>query len=478
MKRFDPTAIPSQRNFFESIEPSVLFSGSVGAGKTQGGVEKGLHFALTYPGSTGLISRKYFNTIKHTSMKSFEEACPKEYIKSFSKAFNQPPNVCELINGSEVLFMGLDDPQKAGSLNLAWCFMDEMIEFTEEDYFMLESRLRQTVITGSDGIERELPIRQIFGATNPAYPAHWLYRLAFDDHMMEIFQSNSLENPFLPDDYIARLKRYKPDSIAYRRYVLGEWVGNEGTVYDTYDPDKHLIPSFEIPSDWRRYLGIDFGYSNPFSALWLAKHPFVDPDYNCQCPAPVHAGFYLYREIYMSNRTTDIHAQHILELTGDEKLDYVFADWAAGDRALLEKYGVYTIKADKEISAGIQSVYNLFSNDLIHIFDNALVEEDRILREGKIRRPVCLSEELLGYKYREPDIKNIRSFREEPQDKDNHGCDALRYIVHTLGLQPEIEQIISRGVHIRSDNRFASTHSWGTPGIGHDILKRIGAKWS
>ena len=32
----------------------------------------------------------------------------------------------------------------------------------------------------------------------------------------------------------------------------------------------HVVDPFDIPTDWSRYLSIDFGYTNPFVAQWWA----------------------------------------------------------------------------------------------------------------------------------------------------------------------------------------------------------------
>jgi len=86
----------------------------------------------------------------------------------------------------------------------------------------------------------------------------------------EYYQASSLENPELPEDYIARLKEF--EGTYYDRYVLGLWKGLEGLIYSSFDDKVCLIPRFEIPKGWLIYSGHDFGLANP-AALFYAQDP-------------------------------------------------------------------------------------------------------------------------------------------------------------------------------------------------------------
>jgi len=166
----------TQSDFIESPAARVLFSGAFGAGKSVALCTKALKLSLDYPGNFGLICRKVRATLAQTTIKTFFElVCPRELIADYNKS----EGLVTLTNGSQILFGGLDDPLKLGSLNLGWCGIDEAIETTEEDWKMLEGRLRLPNV-----------LHQIFAATNPGPPSHYLYRIFFKEKKGEVFQAS------------------------------------------------------------------------------------------------------------------------------------------------------------------------------------------------------------------------------------------------------------------------------------------------
>jgi len=112
-KSFSTQKIPGQKRFMESTVKELMYSGAFGAGKSRVGCEKGLFLSMKYPGNKGLICRKTFASLRITTMDTWTRyVCPPEQIVSFSTE----THICKLINGSEVLFLGLyDDPTRIGS---------------------------------------------------------------------------------------------------------------------------------------------------------------------------------------------------------------------------------------------------------------------------------------------------------------------------------------------------------------------------
>lgn len=407
IKRFK--ALPGQRRFMESTAPELLYSGAFGAGKSRVLCEKALFLCLRYPGNFGGIFRKTRKSLTHTTLRSFlKDVCPPEYIVKHHKQ----DDIITLVNGSQIIFGGLDDPDKWGSLEMGFCGIDEVIELEEDDYMMLLGRLRLTKLAGGG----RLPIRQIFSATNPSTPGHWVYKRFYVDGEGEVVESSALENIHNPPDYLERLKKFKG---RYReRYVEGKWVGFEGLVYDCWDPRQHIIPWRRLPKSWPRVRSIDFGYSNPFVCQWWA----IGPDDT----------WYRYREIYMSGRLVTEHAKQIAKLSEGENIVATYADHDAEDRATLEAEGIKTQPADKEISPGIQDVYKLMmprpsGKPRLFFMRDSLVELDSSLAENK--KPTCTEEEIPGYVWAKP--VGDKNPKEEPVKRDDHGLDAMRYAIHS-----------------------------------------------
>ncbi len=250
---------PAEFGFIQSKAARVLFSGAFGAGKTLSLCAKGLKLSTDYPGNFGFICRKTRSSLKQSTLATFLKwICPEELIKDF----NKQDGLVTLLNSSQILFGGLDDPLKLGSLGpggIGWAGIDEAIETVEDDWNMLEGRLRLPGVP-----------HQLFAATNPGPPSHYLYRMFFTEHRGEVYQASSYDNPLLPEDYRCRLAEF--EGVYKDRYVLGLWKGLEGLVYSSFDDKACLIARFEIPKTWLVYSGHDFGSANP-AAMFYAENP-------------------------------------------------------------------------------------------------------------------------------------------------------------------------------------------------------------
>jgi len=441
----DTDKIPAQREFMESLAPELLYSGAFGAGKTRIGCEKGYFFSIRYPGNKGLIVRKEFSSLKATTMDTwFRYVCPEEVIESY----NKQDHLLKLKNGSEVLFAGLDKASKVGSFEAGWIFPDETIELLEEDYIMLLGRLRFG----------DAPFHQIFGATNPSDPNHWLYRRFYDNEELKqkgtvhVIESDANANPFNPETYRERLATFK--GKYHDRYVLGKWVSFDGLVYDCWDPEKHILPrdttqfgltgnvNKPIPDGWEHYRAIDFGFTNPFVCHWWAVKKYEykgKPGQQDRVEIPPEDRKYvLYKQIYYAGRTVDEHAKTIKDHTIYGIHDSV-ADWDSGDREILARAGVHTTRAEKDVPSGIQTTYSLIANDQIYILEGSLIEMDPELERAN--KPTKTEDEFFGYN--RPKGKDGQyDPKENPVKLNDHGMDTMRYLFYTFFLHTESEDAI------------------------------------
>lgn len=436
--KFNSTAIPAQKAFMESIKKELLYSGAYGAGKSRVGCEKGNFLSLKYPKNRGLIIRKEFTALRDTTMKTFfDEVVIPEHIQDYHKQERR----LVYKNGSEILFLGMESTTKIGSLGRAWIFADEIVEFSLDDYLMLLGRLRTP----------HIPFRQIFGATNPGDPQHWIYKRFFEDQSLidagqiEVAQSPTADNPFVPDDYKESLGHYK--GRYKERYVEGKWVSFEGLVYDNFDVSKHRLPRTTkklgltgdpdnpIPDDWDRFRSIDFGFTNPFVCQWWAspRYRYVGPvgKQDRQIIPFNERVFVRYKEIYYSGRTVDDHAVDILNNSRGETIRATIADHDAGDRAILEQRGISSIPAKKDVQSGIESLYSAIGADRIYFLEDSLIEVDVTLEAEN--KPIKTEDEFSGYN-RAKGREGKFDPKEKPAKLNDHGMDAARYLYHTLKL--------------------------------------------
>ena len=54
----------------------------------------------------------------------------------------------------------------------------------------------------------------------------------------EAITTSSLDNRFLPADYLETLNSYT--GPRHKRFVRGLWVGSDGLVYDQWDRSRHV----------------------------------------------------------------------------------------------------------------------------------------------------------------------------------------------------------------------------------------------
>jgi phage terminase large subunit len=296
-------------------------------------------------------------------------------------------------------------------------YVQEATELTEGDWEDLTTRLRWG----------RMPYQQMIGDCNPGPPSHWLKRRANDKRTV-MLESRHEDNPTLwtgsgwttkGQQYLAKLDALS--GARFKRLRQGIWAAAEGMVYEDYDPAIHLIPRFDIPRSWPRIWCVDFGYTNPF--VWQAWAESPD------------GKLYRYLEIYKTQTLVEDHAitiRQVCKLNNEPVPRAVICDHDAEDRATLERHLGHivgtTIPAFKSISPGIQAVQSRMRKgpgNLPRLFflRDSLVERDAALDD--LRRPCCTEEEIEGYVW----PNNPKKVVDVPVKKDDHGMDAMRYLV-------------------------------------------------
>lgn len=88
--------------------------------------------------------------------------------------------------------------------------------------------------------------------------------------------SEMAENrPLMENDpeYVASIEGTK-DPNRRKAWLLGRWDINIGAFLEgAWDPEKHIVKPFPIPSHWKVWQAMDWGYGKPYSVGWYAKDP-------------------------------------------------------------------------------------------------------------------------------------------------------------------------------------------------------------
>jgi len=165
-------------------------------------------------------------------------------------------------NGNQMLFRGLDDPEKLKSLTfvtgpLTDIWVEEASAITPSDDRQLRLRLR-----GHAAVPK-----QVTYTFNPIDAMHWLKGRFFDNPLAPeratVLKTTYKDNAWLAPDDRAELEALKDEDLTYYQiYALGEWgvIGN--VVFSNY-----VIEDFPLDlADFDAiYQGQDYGFNHPFA---------------------------------------------------------------------------------------------------------------------------------------------------------------------------------------------------------------------
>jgi len=387
----------------------LLLSGAVGAGKSVAGCMKGYRLNMKYPGNRGLIVRKAAISLRNSTIRTLlGQIIPHTEITSY----NQMTGILRHRTGkkdvfSEIVFCGLDKradqqyPTKIGSTEYGWIFLDEGIEATKEDWDMLTSRLRHKI----PDFEEDYP-RQIFTATNPDSPNHWMYEFFFKEKKedREAFLCTPYDNPMLPEDYIKSLEE-SFSGLARERLLLGKWVQAEGIIYPSFDLNKHVVEKAQFLElkDYKRVIfGADSNYPLPRAAVLIGIKGDGTVD--------------LIDEFYQTAHVEDLIKW--LKEWKEKRGWTIFGYHDPSDPASIDKInresGISCEKADNTVIAGISEVNRYFEKNLIKISKDC----------------VNLIKELQSYRWKDKG-------KEQPLKEEDHLMDSLRYAL--MSIKPSIQ---------------------------------------
>lgn len=158
-------------------------------------------------------------------------------------------------NGSEVIFMGLDEETKLLSLNnISTIWVEEAYEVPRNIVEQLNLRMR-----GNN------PNQQLILSFNPISQNHWLYDFCevAPPKSFKYIHSTYKDNPFLPTAYVETLEEMITRNPQKARvYVYGEWgIDEEGLVFKNWRAETFDV--FELAKKYENKVGLDFGYIDP-----------------------------------------------------------------------------------------------------------------------------------------------------------------------------------------------------------------------
>jgi phage terminase large subunit len=200
----------------------------------------------------------------------------------------------------------------------------------------------------------------------------------------------------------------------------GRYVQMGGLIYDKSMSAANVVAPIvneehweTFQTKWTHFAAMDHGFNNPTAWLWGC----VDPD----------GRIVIYDEYYVEKEVVSTHAYNVLERESELGVDIGYrvgdpsirnTDPLTGTSVQLEyaEFGVNIISGNNDVAAGIVRVARLFESGQLLITKNC----EKLLWE------------LGRYRWAKWSTKRIES-KNNPKDipikKDDHLCDALRYLI-------------------------------------------------
>lgn len=388
---FNPVYIPHLTN----LARTQIFYGGSGSGKSVFVAQRCV-MDILQGGRNYLVCRQVARTIRKSVFNEIKKVIYGFECKDLF-AINQTDLVITCKNGYQILFAGLDDPEKIKSITpekgvITDIWIEEATETEKNTVKDLYKRQR-----GGD----ETIAKRMILTFNPILQTHWIYEdffstIGWADNQTE-YKSDDLtiqktwykHNLFLTAADISDLEN-ETDKYYYDVYSLGNWgvLGNVIFTNWAVEDLSEMQAQFTNPHN-----GLDFGYSSDPAAVAVTHYDRAKKT------------IYFYDELYERGLTNDLLAVEVKNKIGE---NYVTCDSAEPKSVTeLQRYGVSAraaMKGKDSVLHGIQ-----------------WLQQQKIVLDVKC---VNARNELQSYKWKEDAGGNAMPV---PLDKNNHLIDALRY---------------------------------------------------
>lgn len=397
------TLKPQQVDFIGSTSQFPAYIAGVGTGKSTSLIAKAMLHSEESKDNLGVIVRKQFTDLRNSTIKDFQDYT--------GLKVNESTHEVKLKNGSTIVFIHGDVLDSLKNINCGWFAIEQAEEFPDDTAFQfLKMRLRRKVLFRSGFV---------IANTNGH---NWIWKTwknqQLENHELIEATTYDFADIHVPD-YIKNLETL-PKKL-FKRYVMNSWEEAEGLVYDEFIESRDVIEPFEIPSDWEKGFVLDHGYRNPTAVNWYA----IDYDGNV----------YLYQEHYETEKPVSHHSEQIKKL--GQQTDGI-ADPSIF--SLTQSRGSYMVSiADEYREFGINLRPSIRSRE-----DASIARVNEFFKAGRIKifkNCVNTIREISNWKWRSvrPQVQQLNK-PEEPEDKDNHTCDNLKYLIASRFGIPEKQE--------------------------------------
>lgn len=437
-----------QRIFHSDNHHGKLYIGGNRSGKTTGGVTEGIwratsthpyrpelnHLGPTRGRVVGVDFKQGIGKIIIPQYKQW--LYPSALINgSWEDSWDASSFTLTLSNASTIEFMSYDqDLDKFAGTSRHWVHFDE-----EPPQPIWVENMARLIDTEGDYWITMTPVEGMTWIYDDLYEKD--YEKPYGEQETLIIEIATTENPYLSEKAINQFVQTLSDDEDVAVRVGGGFVRKGGLVYPNFDSvagKKQVLsepihnPNELFPrNEWLWILGLDHGLNNPTAVLWTAWNK---------------AGFGIcFDEWYAKDLTVDEHAIKIKQRFKQHGRipDLLVADPSIKSRNGItktsvhqeyQKYGLSFILGNNDVKSGTVRVKRYFNTApyLGQVRGELFKGFDEFPRLRVAPNCTNLIWELKRYRWKTYTTQRLQYENnpyDEPHKKDDHACDALRYII-------------------------------------------------
>lgn len=271
-RNFGASAHAHQKLIWDSTAKITAAISGFGGGKSHMGPPWLFREAAKWPGHSFLVCGPTRYMLRKAAIPKLEQYCkavglPWEYEAHSKVGYRAGYMEYALPGGGVIYFVSAERPGAMQGVHAKAFWMDETVD---TDAYVYETLLSRIGTNNGRGL-----------ITSTPYDLGWFYTdvylrwkngdAKFQRDNIYCHQWRSIDNPIYSKEFFEERRATMPE-WRFRMQYMGEFEQPMGLVYDCFT-DEHFIEPFDLPRGTEITLGIDWGFSDPMAAIWVAKTP-------------------------------------------------------------------------------------------------------------------------------------------------------------------------------------------------------------